>query len=82
MNMRQQIITVADRYAQLAGIGRKRVSMIVLNRSSKIDDIAAGGDLNTRSFERAMQWFSDNWPAGAEWPAGVARPRPSLEAAE
>lgn len=84
LTFREQLIVVADRYALAAQVGRKRVSTIVLNRGSKLDDIANGGDLNTGTFERAMRWFSDNWPVEAEWPAGVPRPAPSvkLEAAE
>ena len=74
MNMREQIIAVCDCYAAAMGIGRKRVSFIVMNRGSKIDDIVDGGDLATATFERAMQWFSDNWPADLGWPDGVARP--------
>ncbi|TWA19800.1 hypothetical protein FB004_112165 [Sinorhizobium medicae] len=82
MNLRQQIIAVADTFAQARGIGRKRVSTLVLNRGSKLDDIAAGGDLATGTFERAMLWLSENWPEGAEWPAGVPRPAFQTEAAE
>lgn len=41
--------------------------------------IEAGGDLTTGNFERAMRWFSDNWPEGAAWPDEV--PRPTAEAA-
>ncbi|MDB5582802.1 MAG: hypothetical protein JWR80_7978 [Bradyrhizobium sp.] len=73
MNMCQQIIAVSDAYAAAAGIGRKRTSTIVLKRGSKLDDIASGGDLNTQTFERAMKWFSDNWPSDAVWPDGVPR---------
>ncbi|PLU42333.1 hypothetical protein BMJ25_30240 [Sinorhizobium medicae] len=47
MNLRQQIIVVADTFAQARGIGRKRVSTLVLNRGSKLDNIATGGDLAT-----------------------------------
>ncbi|WP_234839320.1 hypothetical protein [Sinorhizobium medicae] len=73
---------MADTFAQARGIGRKRVSTLVLNRGSKLDDIAAGGDLATGTFERAMLWLSENWPEGAEWPAGVPRPAFQTEAAE
>ncbi|MGZ2476108.1 hypothetical protein ACVI1N_004399 [Sinorhizobium medicae] len=82
VNLRQQIIVVADTFAQARGIGRKRVSTLVLNRGSKLDDIATGGDLATGTFERAMLWLSANWPEGAEWPAGVPRPAFQTEAAE
>jgi len=82
MMLREQIVVVADRYAEAAGIGRKRVSTIVLNRGSKLDDIARGGDLATGTFERAMRWFSTNWPQDLDWPDGVDRPRSTREAAE
>lgn len=81
MKLRDQIIVVADTYADALGIGRKRVSTIVLNRGSKLDDIANGGDLATGTFEKAMLWFSDSWPEGAEWPASVPRPIRAKEAA-
>lgn len=75
MKLLEQIIVVADVFADARGIGRKRVSTLVFNRGSKIDDIVSGGaDINTRNFERAMEWFSENWPSGAEWPPAVERP--------
>jgi len=79
LNLREQIIVVSDAYGRLAKQGRKRISTIVLNRGSKLDDIAQGGDLNTATFERAMLWFSENWPKGEEWPSTVPRPSVSLE---
>ncbi len=82
MMMREQIILVADTFGAASGIGRKRVSTIVLNRGSKLDDIAAGGDLMTGVFERALLWFSENWPDDATWPSEVPRPVYHREAAE
>jgi hypothetical protein len=83
MTLREQLLLVADRFADASGIGRKRVSTIVLNGGGKLDAIAAGRDLTTGSFERAMTWFSSNWPEGADWPEGVERPAaPVLEAAQ
>jgi hypothetical protein len=76
MNLREQLLLTSARYGEASKIGRKRVSTLVLNRGSKLDDIAEGGDLATGTFERAMQWFSDNWPADAVWPADVPRPAP------
>ncbi|OWV94245.1 hypothetical protein ATY81_12395 [Rhizobium sp. R72] len=83
MTLREQIITLADTYAEASGIGRKRMSTIVFNRGAKLDDIVDGGDLATGTFERALQWFSDNWPEGVAWPdAGpLPRPEPTKEAA-
>lgn len=83
MNMREQLLLVADTYADAAGIGRKRVSTIVLNGGSKLDAIARGRDITTGTYEKALAWFSDHWPADAVWPEAVLRPVQALpEAAE
>ena len=29
------------------------------------------------TYERAYQWFSDNWPANLIWPSDIPRPEPS-----
>lgn len=85
MNLLKQLIAVTDVYGSALGIGRKRVSTIVLNRGATLDLVAEGkADVGTKTLERAMQWLSDNWPSDAEWPEGVERPvpEPSPEAAE
>lgn len=84
MKLRDQLVKAADCYGAALGIGRQRVSTVVLNRGATLDGIADGTkDCGTVTFERAMQWLSDNWPEGAEWPSSVARPAPSIpEAAE
>ncbi|KPF47113.1 hypothetical protein IP76_01975 [Rhizobium sp. AAP43] len=64
-------------------MSRSRLSTLLLSGGKRLDMIRSGGDIGTARFESAMSWFSDNWPAGAEWPADVARPIQSLqEAAE
>jgi hypothetical protein len=82
--LKTQIVILSDAYGRAVKLGRKRISTIVFNRGSKIDQIDQGGDLNTASYERALQWFSAHWPEGAEWPADVPRPvlPPMPEAAE
>lgn len=84
MTLRAQLILVSDLYGQATGKGRQRVSTIVLNRGSTLDKIADGqADLNTGTFEKAMQWFSSNWPETLEWPVGIKRPVQQIpEAAE
>lgn len=62
-------------------MSRSRLSTIVMNGGHVIDRISSGGDLGTVSFERARQWFSDNWPEGAEWPDDISRPTKAEAAA-
>lgn len=49
----------------------------MLSGGRRLAMIEAGGDIGTERFERAMQWFSDNWPAEADWPKDVPRPDPT-----
>jgi hypothetical protein len=77
ITLRHQLIAVADGFAAHRGLSRARVSTLVFNSGTALNRIAAGRDLNTKRWERAMLWFSRNWPEGAEWPAGVARPAPA-----
>ena len=47
-----------------------------------LDRIESGQGFTVKTYDRAMQWFSDNWPEDAEWPAGVERPFRSEETTE
>ena len=78
MNLRQQLITVTDAYCKATGLSTSRVSTLIFNAGSRIDQIREGKDLYTARFEHAMRWFSDNWPADAAntWPLGIGRPAP------
>lgn len=76
MTLIDQLLRVTDTYCAAIGRSRARVSTLVFSGGDRIDGLLKGKDLNTRSFERAMAWFSANWPEGTEWPEGVARPDP------
>jgi hypothetical protein len=67
------LLKVARRYAKIEGIPLSTVSSRALNDGKKLAALEAGADINVKRLERAMLWFSDNWPAG-EWPASVDRP--------
>lgn len=83
MNLRQQLVTLADCY--LASIGRARATLsTTLLKDGKILDRLARGeaDVTTVTFERAVLWFDQNWPTDLPWPAGVARPSLVAQAAD
>lgn len=35
---------------------------------------SGAADLVTKRYAAALQWFSDNWPENATWPAEIDRP--------
>lgn len=73
--LRLQLLGLADAYAVAKGLSRARVSTIVFNGGMVLDRIAnAGTDITTGTLERAVLWFSANWPDGVAWPEGLARP--------
>jgi hypothetical protein len=76
MILRDQILAAANAYCKASGMSRARLSTLILKSGARLDQLAEGRDLNTGTFEAAMRWLSDNWPEGADWPDGVARPVP------
>lgn len=74
MNMIRSLVELSDRYCTHAQLSRSRLSTIIFNDGKALARIADGGDLNTRSYEKAMTWLSANWPEGVAWPEGVERP--------
>jgi hypothetical protein len=71
-----QLLAVARAYAEAEGIEMQTVSWRAFGDGKKLGAIEDGSDIQVRRFERTMQWFSDNWPAGTKWPKEAARPAP------
>jgi len=69
------LLLVADRYlaaraaTSISDLGKK-----FANDHKFFARIKAGAACSIPSYEKAMAWFSDNWPDGVEWPEGIARP--------
>ena len=40
-----------------------------------MDRLEGGKTFTVRKYDRTVQWFSNNWPEGAEWPESVPRPK-------
>lgn len=75
MTLTGQLLTVARAYCRARNLSIARVSTLVFNDGKKLDLIAQGADLGTRGLERAMRWFSAEWPENAAWPDGIERPK-------
>lgn len=73
MSLRETLLTVARRYAEIEGVPLSTVSSRALNDGKKLAALEGGADITVGRLEEALVWFSEHWPAG-EWPDGVARP--------
>lgn len=75
-----ELLVLARLYAEASDVSFTTISSRVFNDGKKLDAIAAGSDLYSGRLNRAIQWFSDNWPADCVWPADVPRPASLAEA--
>jgi hypothetical protein len=71
------LLKVARRYAEIEGVALTTVSSRALNDGKKLAALEGGADINVKRMERALDWFSANWPEG-EWPSDVPRPEMSI----
>ena len=81
MQLTDQLLTVARAYSAAREVSMARISTLIFNDGKKFDLLERGKDLGTKTHEKAMQWFSDRWPDGTDWPADVVRPAPAEAAA-
>jgi hypothetical protein len=76
----EELLAVARKYAELEGVSLTTVSSRAFDDGKKLNAIEGGADIQVRRLDRALHWFSDNWPDGP-WPSDVPRPEP-VESAE
>ncbi len=72
--LKMLLLKLSDHYAAARGLSISRVSTLVFADGKVLTRISSGGDLTTGRFEAAIAWFSDNWPAGVDWPSDIERP--------
>ncbi|MDE3023724.1 MAG: hypothetical protein KGI54_18060 [Pseudomonadota bacterium] len=81
MDHREKLLRIFNAYCGATRTSEARVSTIVLNGGHRIGSIQAGASFTVRTYERALEWFSANWPENAVWPDGVERPIHTEDAA-
>lgn len=80
MTLVEQVVAVATAYCAAEGVEVGRASWRAFAESKTLANLIAGKSSPTlERADRALWWFSANWPADAVWPAGVPRPDPKAE---
>ena len=74
MSIIADLLTVVSAFATARNLSEGRVSTLAFGDGTRLKHLRSGGDMGARRIERAMAWFSSNWPEGANWPADVPRP--------
>ncbi|MCC2608365.1 hypothetical protein [Neorhizobium petrolearium] len=82
MTLISSFLLLAETYCRAAGIAEATLSSRMFRDGKRIGQIREGSDIGVRRLDVAVQWLSDNWPEGFDWPAGVVRPASSTKIAE
>ena len=71
----REILTLAGSYSRARQIAPSTLSHRACGSSTWLDRCTTG-NVTIRSAVGFVQWLSNNWPVGLEWPPGVDRPDP------
>ena len=74
MSAIEQLLKVARAYGAAEGVPLSTVSSRALNDGKRLNALEEGADITVGRMESALRWFSEKWPATAEWPEDVPRP--------
>lgn len=68
------ILSLAHAYCLAAGVPLSTVSARVFDDGKRLQQIREGGGITLARYNKALCWFSANWPDNAVWPSHVERP--------
>lgn len=73
----QALMKVAYRFSAATGKQLSTIGRAACDNARFFDALLTGGKSCTlRIYSDLMQYFSDHWPEGAEWPEEARRPPP------
>jgi hypothetical protein len=71
---RSNILALAARLAAHQGVTHWAISMRMVGKGDFLRRLERGGDLRTKTYERAINFFARTWPSDLEWPSEIQRP--------
>ncbi|MCF7778042.1 hypothetical protein GLP59_10360 [Sulfitobacter sp. M220] len=77
----EQLTELAETMATHIGRSEATLSNKAAGNATLFERLRGGKGCTIQTAQRAMVWFSENWPADLEWPADIPRPRKKKDAA-
>ncbi|SEG58945.1 hypothetical protein [Bosea lathyri] len=74
--LKQHLLTLSDAFASSRGVGVTTVWRQAINDPTFYDRLKSEKTITIRTYDRAVSWFSENWPSDQCWPDRVPRPVP------
>ena len=72
----ERLIRLGQTYGHSCGLALSTVGRLAGGHGAFFARVAEGR-VTFRRVDRAIQWFSDHWPADVRWPEDVPRPEPT-----
>jgi len=72
--LRHHLLKCAALFEEATGVTPATVGKRALNDNTYFARIATGQGFTIRTYDKVMEWLSDNWPEKVVWPADVPRP--------
>ena len=75
MSMRDDLLRLIEKYQELTGETDSFMSNKLFGNGTKLPLFRSGRSMDIMVYERAIHWFTENWPKGhrKDWPAGVRK---------
>ena len=77
--LKEILATLADEFANATGRKPGGIWAEAAKDGRFMDRVESGQTFTVKVFDRAVQWFSDNWPDGVRWPKVIKRPAVSVK---
>lgn len=77
MDYRSELICLAEAMSAATGRSEARIANLARRDGRFFVRLREGSTCSVDTLHTLRQWFSDNWPEGSPWPAGIQRPVPA-----
>lgn len=76
--LRQHLLDLGTAFCAETGYAPKTVAQKACGDFRFFERVQNGASFTVKTYDRALQFFSDNWPKRMPWPDGIERPEPAL----
>jgi len=72
--LKTHLLTLCGSYCESKNVSPKTVAQSACGDWRFFDRLEKGASFTIRIYDRAVRWFSKNWPDNQPWPEGLKRP--------
>ena len=75
MLMSEALKKITELYVEATGRSLAGLSIAVGLNDKFFANVVRGKGVHMSSADQSLEWFSEHWPEGVEWPREIMRPR-------